>query len=506
MIGVAPLKAAQSTHDFLDEALSRKIERSVLGEVVKGLETEYMPLNKFVAESWRIVEPSNAFIDNWHIDCISEHLEAVTMGDIRRLVINIYPRVGKSLLASTIWPVWAWTQRPWLKQIFLSYSGRLSEKFSRDRRTLIESNWFQTKWGNRVQLASDQNKKTEFENTARGGMFSTSIGGTLTGEGGDVIVIDDGIDPERAESKADREAAQRFVKNTVNTRLNDMSRGAIVEISQRTHKNDISGTLLAEGGYTHLNLPAVARKKTIIFFPITKREIVREEGEPLFPARHTKEQLEDTMKRLTPRAKSAQFDQNPSSDESATFKRDNWKFYRIPPADMQRQMELSVQSWDLAFKDLNTSDFVAGGAMGQKGMDFYLFDVIHQRMGFGASKMALKSFSAKWPTIHKKLIEDKANGPAVIEESKKEVGGIEAVSPVDSKEARAAVVAAYQESGNCYLPDPSMPGCSWVNDFMEECAEFPNGEFDDQVDMFTQGVLWFLNRRKLNQQRVTVIG
>lgn len=471
----------------------REFSKGFFSSLSSALSAEAMPLRDYIEKAWPIVEPTNAFMPNWHIDCIAEHLEAVTLGQIQRLVINIYPRVGKSLLTSVLWPTWAWTQRAWLKQIFLSYAGRLSTKFSRDRRTIIQSGWYKERWGNVVQIAADQNQKGEYENTARGTMFSTSVGGTLTGEGGDVIVIDDGIDPERAESKADRESAIRFVKNVVGTRLNDLKRGAIVEISQRTHKSDISGTLLAEGGYVHLNLPAIAQTKTIIEFPLTKRVVTREEGEALFPQRHNIAQIQDIMGRMTPRAANAQYLQKPSAEDAATFRRDRWRHYPLSPQEMAKNMDAIIQTWDLAFKDKATSDYVAGGIIGVKGPDFYLLDLTHKRLGFGASKLAIKAMTSAWPKAHQKLIEDKANGPAVIEELRKEIGGIVEINPEDSKEARAAVVASYQEAGNLFLPDPKY--APWYKDFVDECEEFPNGQNDDQVDMLTQGVLYFLQKR-----------
>lgn len=453
-----------------------------------------MSFGDYIRQAWPVVQPTTAFMDNWHIGAIAEHFEAVITGQITRLVVNVYPRIGKSLLFSVLGPTWAWTERPWMEQIFLSYSQRLASDFSRDRRSLIESHWYKERWGNLVQLSADQNQKNEFENTARGGMYATSIGGTLTGKGGDLIVIDDGIDPERAESKSDREAAIRFVKNVVSTRLNDAKRGAIVEVSQRTHKHDISGILLEQGDYVHLNLPAIAEKKTIIEFPISKRVVTREEGDILFPQRHTKEQIERQMNSMTPRAARAQIQQHPSSEENALFKRDRWKFYPLPPAEMIKSMTTTIQSWDFAFKDLITSSKVAGGVLGFKGADIFLFDTINKHMGFSASKVALKSMTAKWPTVHKKLIEEKANGPAIIEETKKEVGGIEPINPKDSKEARAAVVAAYQEAGNCYLPEPKY--APWVEEFIAQCEEFGTDPdaLNDLVDMYTQGVNWYLTK------------
>lgn len=481
----------------LHQKMSRQIKGGIFSGLAKGLRSAHMPFRDYIRASWPIVQPTTAFLSNWHIDCIAEHFEAVILGQILRLIVNIYPRVGKSLLFSVLGPTWAWTERPWLEQIFISYSQRLATDFSRDRRTLIESHWYRENWGNMVKLAADQNQKNEFENSSRGGMYATSVGGTLTGKGGDLIVIDDGIDPERAESKTEREAAIRFIKNVVSTRLNDPKRGAIIEVSQRTHKHDISGTLLAQGDYTHLNLPAYAEKKTFIEFPISKRVVTREEGDVLFPSRHSRKEIDSIINGMTPRAANAQILQRPSAEEAATFKRDKWQYYALAPEDQIQSMTVVIQSWDMAFKDSDGSDFVAGGVIGWKAPNWYVFNVLRRRMGFGASKEAVLMMTGAWPKAHRKVIEDKANGPGIIEELKKKIPGIEAYNPTDSKDARAAISAQYQEAGNIFLPNPTLTGCGWVKDFVDEHEAYVPGtdnDHDDQVDMLSQAVIWFLSK------------
>jgi len=158
------------------------------------------------------------------------------------------------LLASVLWPAWVWVRRPSTRWLFASYSAGLSGKHNVDRRTVLTSPWYRHRWV--LQLAGDQNQKSEFMNAARGHMIATSLGGTATGKGGEFIVADDLQNPEMAESAIERENVLRFFSETLSTRLDDKRRGRIVVIQQRTHQADLSGHLLAQGGWTHLCLPA----------------------------------------------------------------------------------------------------------------------------------------------------------------------------------------------------------------------------------------------------------
>lgn len=212
-------------------------------------------LSSFVKQAWPTIEPATGLVWNWHIDAVLEHMEAVTRGQLKRLIINIPPRTGKSLLVSVMWPVWDWVSSPWRRFMFVSYSSDLSTKHSVDRRAVIQSDWYRRNWGDRVRLTSDQNVKTEFQNTARGHMIATSVGATATGKGGDVVVIDDPLNPKQALSDIERENANVFFDQTLMSRLDDQKTGAMVLIMQRLHERDLTGHLLARGGWEHLRLP-----------------------------------------------------------------------------------------------------------------------------------------------------------------------------------------------------------------------------------------------------------
>src|SRR5579859_3899596 len=170
-------------------------------------------LASFVRAAWLVLEPSSPIIWNWHHDLICEYLTLVTSGEIQRLIVNIPPQHTKSRLVTVLWPCWGWARLPDTNWIFSSYSGGgpgLSTKHSVERRAVLESEWYQERWGAQVELASDQNVKTLYKNMAGGQMLATSTGGTVTGFAGDVIVIDDPVNPSEARSDADRKTANDF--------------------------------------------------------------------------------------------------------------------------------------------------------------------------------------------------------------------------------------------------------------------------------------------------------
>ncbi|MEE8165735.1 MAG: terminase, partial [Myxococcota bacterium] len=214
--------------------------------MARQLQDGELTLREYVEAAWPVLEPGQAFKPNWHIDAICEHLEAVTEGQIDRLIVNVPPRYSKSTLVTVNWPAWEWTLNPRGRWIFCSYSATLSTKHSTDRRTLIESPWYQARWGGLVTMALDQNEKTQFQNTRRGHMVATSIGGAIIGKGGNKIVIDDPQDPQRAESAADRERVNNVYDRSLVTRLDDKTAGAIVIVMQRLHEKDLAGHVAAK--------------------------------------------------------------------------------------------------------------------------------------------------------------------------------------------------------------------------------------------------------------------
>src|SRR5262245_24549058 len=213
-------------------------------------------LCEFVRQAWIVVEPATPFVTGWHIDAVIEHLEAVSKGQIRSLLINIPPRHMKSLLVSVFWPAWEWIRWPERRWLYSSYAATLSIRDSVKCRRLIESPWYQQNWGNVFALTSDQNTKGRFDNDRSGYRLSTSVGGAATGEGGDRIVCDDPHNVQEAESDSIRKATLDWWDVVMSTRVNDPKTSAKVVVMQRCHQQDLAGHLIEQGGWEHLVLPA----------------------------------------------------------------------------------------------------------------------------------------------------------------------------------------------------------------------------------------------------------
>jgi len=494
-----PAAVAVPTKEILRH-ININTERSQgLKGVAKTLFSPVMSFPDFIRKAWPIIEPANALIESWYVGYLCEHLELVARGEIKKLLINMPPRYGKSNIVTILWPVWTWTQNPYLRWIFCSYSGSLSIKHSLARRRVIESDWYQDCWGGLVTIQDDQNQKQEYENTARGHMIATSVGGTLTGKGGDIIVEDDMLKPDEAESEAMRYHMVSMHRNVLSSRLDNPKTGIRVVVEQRTHVEDLSGTILKhERGWHHLVLPLVAEKKTIIEFPISKKRIVREESELLNVERHGQAEVDDLKRTMGTRTFVAQAQQNPTSEIGNILKRQWWRYYSVLPSGF----DVLIASWDMSFKETEDGSFVVGQMWGKRGADYYLIHQKRERCDFSEALQMVILMSQQYPHATGHLVEDKANGPAIISSLQKKVSGIVPIQPQGSKIARAQAVSPIVEGGNVYLPEPAKH--PWVADFIEECAAFKgtSGEINDQVDAMTQAINWFHQARFIDQSEL----
>ena len=457
-----------------------------------------MPLREYIGKVWGLTEPGKLLVDSWHIGYIAEHLEAVSYGEIRKLIINVIPRSLKSTIVSVDWPTWEWGPlgRPELRYMFVSHGANLSIKHAVSRRTIIESEWYAEEF-KRVILSSDQNEKKLVQNTRRGHFLATSTHGAGTGMGGDRLIFDDFIDPESAESDVERNAALQAWELKFSSRLDDPQKGAIVAVEQRLHPLDFTAKLLQEKGWTHISIPSdnFTKTPTTYIFPRSKRTHTVAPGAATFPERKPIEVVMTERLRKGSRTHDAQERQNPQAKGSMIFKPRNWRYYNSlddilyhedpkTGARVLTPWDSLLQSWDTTFKDKDSSDFVVGQIWGKRGADRFLLDLIRGQMGITAMMAALVSWSEKWPGAARKLVEDKANGPAVMELLKHKVPGLIAVNPKGGKIVRARAIEPFQEAGNIVLPSPEI--APWIVDFIDECSSFPNGSYDDQVDSMTQ--------------------
>jgi len=278
-----------------------------------------------------------------------------------------------------------------------------------------------------------------------------------------------------------------------------------VVVMQRCHQQDLSGHLLEQGGWEHLCLPAEyegPRPASSIGFSDPRQE----HGELLWPERFGPSQIASLKRSLGSYAAAGQLQQRPSPSGGGIIKRHWFRYWQLagmnlPPVAVRlpdgtlgsvapetfRQHEEVIQSWDCAFKDLDTSDYVVGQVWTRCDANFLLLAQVRDRMNCPATVQAVRQLTARFPTTVAKLIEDKANGSAIIQMLAHELPGILPVNPSGGKVARAAAVSPLIEAGNVYLPHPQW--APWVEHFVEECAAFPNGAHDDQVDAMTQALL-----------------
>lgn len=448
-------------------------------------------LRHFLAAAWPTIEPK-PFKANWHIDAVCEHLEAVSRGQLRHLVINIPPRHTKSLTVSVSWPAWEWGpfSHPETRWLFMSYASGLSIRDSVKCRTLIQSQWYQSRWGSKFHLMGDQNAKERYNNNKHGYRIASSVGGIGTGEGGDRLVIDDPHNVADVHSETSRESVVEWWDTAMSTRSDDPKAGARVVIMQRSHHADLVGHIKDTTGnlYEYLILPAEYEPKRHCVTSLGFSDPRSIPGDILWPGRFDKKELKDLKSSLGSAAYEAQCQQNPTPIEGGMFKRHWWKFYECSPYSIAEECDFIYQSWDMTFKETAEGSYVVGQVWGLKkgNSGRYLLDQVRERMGFSATKRAVRNLSAKWPKATAKYIEDKANGPAIQDELKNELTGIIPFPPTGSKEERADACTPEVEAGNVYLPHPK--NAPWVDDYIEEHAQFNKGPHNDQVDATSQAL------------------
>ena len=311
-------------------------------------------LYEFLKQCWPVVEPGTPYVDSWHIRVICEHLEAVTRGDITRLLINIPPRHSKSSIVSVIWPMWEWLKVPEQKFLCASYSGILSIRDNLKARRLVQSNWYQERWADKFALSGDQNSKQRFENDHTGYRIATSVGGSATGEGGTRLLLDDPHSAQEAQSEALRETALEWFDSTWSTRLNTPKLDVMIVIMQRLHENDVAGHILEDiKGWEHLLIPAeydgVRRKTSLGYYDPRKKK-----GELICPERFGRKEIDALKILLGLFGSSAQLQQDPTPPEGGILKPsyfDLWPQERGLPV-----FEYILQSYDCAFTEKTTGD------------------------------------------------------------------------------------------------------------------------------------------------------
>ncbi len=460
---------------------------------------------------WPVLEPK-PLEWNWHLDIICRELTWVFEGKTKELVICIPPGTAKSLLVSVLWPAWVWLHRPTERVLCFANHPRLASRDSKRMRGVLDKPQYkalvayQAKVGNvrevrdrktgkkrawAVQRGLDKIEK--FVNDYEGFRESTSIGSAVTGRRGDGIIIDDPYDADQVINGSVAQVAARMLamvnlyENSITSRVNDETKAYKILIMQRLHLDDLAGHMVRNGA-RHVALPMLSYEPIDVDrHPDDPRQGA---GESLQERRFPAEVVTEKRRRMVARHFDAQYQQKPRPAAGKLFKRE-WVQYHRLSYRMAEFDEIAI-SVDCTFKDEAESDYVVMQAWGRKGAKFYLLDQVRDRMNYVETRKTLIAFRKKHARTRLVLIEDKANGSALISELRAHVPGIVAYDPGSaSKYARAELSTVAWEAGNVFLPDPEI--APWVGDLVEEHISFPGGTNDDQVDAGSQMLLRWMD-------------
>lgn len=507
----------------LDAAIASTYEDALSQELLADRTLGESSLWRFVQLAWPQIEP-DPLVPSWHMEEICAHLEAVSRGECKRLIITIPPGCTKSTLVSVAWPAWDWLRKPKRKYMFATFDIDLMRRDALRCRGLVRSNWFQDRWGDIVNINDSrdvQDTQSVYSTTEGGRRVSVTVGGKATGWHAEIQVVDDPTkakdvlgDPDLARAALER--AWNWWRVTMASRRSNPKLFSRVIIMQRLHENDLVGRILEEDTeheYTHLNLPMeyeVERGCTTPWGGDRRTQ----EGELLTPARFDAAAVAEIKRDLGSQAAAAQLQQRPAPAGGNIFQRD-WFTERWHDLPDNLHFLISV---DCTFKDTSSADYVAMHVWGFGGGKFYLVDRIHDRMGLPQTAKLLLTLARRWPQATAKLIEDKANGPAVEQMLRDVMPGIIMVEPKGGKIARANAISPLCEARDVVLPAAnaqlvrrSKDGTSttvltyeWIEEMIEELVTFPFARHDDDVDAMTQGLIRLhnaLGRRYLDAMR-----
>ncbi|MDO8251416.1 MAG: phage terminase large subunit [Rhodoferax sp.] len=427
----------------------------------------------FIQRAWHVLEPGQPYLHGWHMDAMAGHLEAVTNGEINRLLINVPPGTMKSMCVSVFWPAWEWGPKGMghMRFIGASHEEGLATRDSMKMRHLVQSDWYQKLWP--TPFMGDQNEKKYFQNDKTGWRQACPVG-SMTGKRGDRVVWDDPHSVEDAHSVAQLENANRIFRETLPTRLNNPDSSAIIIVMQRLNKKDISGEIIEHDlGYQHLCLPMEyegPRAPTSLGFVDPRTE----KGELLFPERFPRHVVDRDKKVMGDYAVAGQFQQRPAPAAGGVIKPDMMAIVDAIPANVVEW----CRGWDLGAT--LKGDYTAGGKVGRLADGRYIIAGMVRDKLESHNRDALMKNTADRDRIKQSIPQDpgQAGKSQVLAFAKLLAGHNIHFSPESGdKVTRATPLASQVNAGNVLL----LRG-AWNEDFIAECRLFPNGTYDDQVD------------------------
>jgi predicted phage terminase large subunit-like protein len=452
----------------------------------------------FIGKCFNTLAPNSKFHMNWHILAAAYHLDQVRLGKIKRLVMTMPPRSLKSVMSSVAFPAFVLGHDPSKRLIAASYGSELAIKHANDCRLILNSSFYQRAFP-QTRISRLKNTEHEIVTTLNGSRLTTSIDGTLTGRGGDIVIVDDPLKPIDALSDSRRERANDWFNHTLLSRLDDKREGAIILLAQRLHQDDLPGTVLrASDEWTWLNLPAIAVQDERIKIG-ENRYHIRRVGDLLHPKREPMEVLDSLRSQQGSDTFAAQYQQEPVPPGGALIKR-AWvrRYDQLPVLDSS---SIIVQSWDTATKEGGENDYSVCTTWLIRGNKYYLIDVMRGRFNYPTLKARAASH-ARAHRANKILIEDTGVGTALIAELQSDGLPVIAVKPEHNKLIRMSVQSAKFESGQVFFPNQA----PWLADLESELFAFPGARHDDQVDSISQALAHHLSGYGWNERNLRGLG
>ncbi|QQV77529.1 phage terminase large subunit [Sphingomonas aliaeris] len=464
---------------------------SVLNELCRA------DLQVFVERVFATIDPAAELERGRYLEILCDYLARVERGDLRRLLITIPPRHLKSIATSIALPAWVLGRDPSKRIINVTYANDLTRDHSRNFLKVARSGWYAHVF---PETATNVARATigEFRTRQNGFRMGSSLGGTLTGLGGDMIIIDDLMKAADARSAVARENVRHFYGNTLVSRLNDKSSGSIIAVQQRLHEEDLAAHL-KDLKFEHLNLPAIAEERQV-FHLSSGRTHVREPGDLLKPRTEPREILDEFRQAMSGPDFQAQYQQNPTPPESALIDWTRIQTYAVAPE--RDQILYVTQSWDTALCDGPKSDFSVGTTWGYDGTAWLLLDLARVRLSYADLLERVRRERKRWKA-DAIIVEAAGMGHALLNELSRDhrcLGRPEhhaatcerhGYTPTMGKPERLAVGVDRLYSGLVRLPEAA----PWLSDLKREMLAFPSATHDDQVDSITQFLLWVVERR-----------
>jgi predicted phage terminase large subunit-like protein len=440
-------------------------------------------LTSFTEFAFGVVRPGVPFKSNWHFEAVTHKLSQVACGEVRRLIITMPPRMLKSLCASVALPAWFLGQYPSERVVVVSYSDFLARTHANDFRRLVNDPVYQATFP-AMRLERDTDR--EIVTSKRGKRIATSIDGTLTGLGGNLIIIDDPLKLGDAMSEAVRTRIIDWYRSTLLSRADDKTAARIVLVMQRVHQNDLAGYLQEQGGFEVLNLPAIAQRNETYELG-DGRTYERQKGELLHPTQEPAEALAELKREMGPIAFSAQYQQSPIPPGGTIIKR-KWL---TPYDEVNRQADdRIIMSWDIALSETETGDYSACVVLLRRQEVYYILEVIRGRFPFDALKRKVMEVKRRYGSPTTLLIEDSPISRGLIQSLREQSINVTPYKPDTDKRSRVIAQTDLFAGGSVRFPRRT----AWLEDFIAELLAFP-GRHDDQVDALTQALAWGRVRR-----------